>query len=146
MRLGNTSTIVYINKTDRLKFPLKVWEKKICEFLLLIYHRRKILKLIWFLRLLMLIEPTEWGLNDETFRTIYKKFITIFLYIRFSIDFFVSYINKKCSRFCSRFAKLAGIAVDAFTISWKKKYFYVFPFLIAKKYCKKYFWIKQDWL
>ena len=138
MRLGNTSTIVYINKTDGLKFPLKVWKKKICEFLLLIYHRRKILKLIWFLRLLMLIQNGL--LNDETFRTIYKKFRP------FLIDFFVSYINKKCSRFCSRFPKPAEIAVDAFTISWKKKYFYVFPFLIAKKYCKKYFWIKQDWL
>ena len=138
MRLDNTSTIAYINKTDGLKFTLKVWEKEICEFLLLIYRRRKILKLIWFLRLLMLIQNGL--LNDETFRTIYKKFRP------FLIDFFVSYINKKCSRFCSRFAKLAGIAVDAFTISWKKKYFYVFPFLIAKKYCKKYFWIKQDWL
>lgn len=118
LKLDNTSTIAYINKTDEVKFPhLKIYHKR-----LEISMRGKNLWIFTTyipskknseadLVFKIINVDTEWELNDEVFKIVYKKFRS------FSIDFFTSCINKKCNRFCSKFSNPAGTIVDVFTIS-----------------------------
>ena len=68
-----------------------------------------------------LSDDTEWEISKIAFKKINKKFG------KFDIDLFATKINKKCVKFVSWFPDPEAIAIDAFTISWTKLYFYTFP-------------------
>lgn len=75
---------------------------------------------------------TEWELADFAFRKILSEFGAP------TIDFFATRANKKCEVFCSWHRDPEAIAIDAFTISWKNKYFYAFPpFAVIPKVLQK---------
>ena len=75
-----------------------------------------------------------------------------------NIDLFASRINKKCRKYISWHKDPYSIAVDAFTLSWKKYFFYAFPpFSIILKTLEKIrhersrgivvvpYWPEQSW-
>lgn len=64
---------------------------------------------------------TEWELSPLIFEQIEKRFES------FSIDLFATRLNRKCNKFYSRFPDPEAESVDAFTRSWKNKFFYAFP-------------------
>jgi len=64
---------------------------------------------------------TEFELSDTVFQKIIKKFGYP------DIDLFATRINKKCKDYVSWTKDPGAIAVDAFTIGWKKFFFYAFP-------------------
>lgn len=66
-------------------------------------------------------DKTELELSSEAFNTIKSKFGEP------NIDLFASALNKKCQRYVSWRRDSDAFAVDAFTINWRKFYFYAFP-------------------
>lgn len=64
---------------------------------------------------------TEWSLAFKYFEEIIKKFGPP------QIDLFASNINNKCRRFISWKNDPEALAIDAFTVSWSKEFFYAFP-------------------
>jgi hypothetical protein len=69
-----------------------------------------------------IINPdTEWELSAAAFESIIRRFgLPV-------IDLFASRSNTKCSNYVSWKPDPDAIAVDAFTISWRTRYFYAFP-------------------
>lgn len=139
LRLDNTTAIAYINKAGGIQYPhlsdlsQKIW--KWCE-------ERKIWIKAAYIRSDDNVEAdaasrytnidTEWKLNPEAFTQITNEFGP------FSIDFFATRLHKKCPRYFSRLPDPEVEAVDVFTKSWKKEYFYGFPpFSIILKSLRK---------
>lgn len=66
-------------------------------------------------------DDTEWSLHAETFQHLEVVFG------KFDIDLFASRLNAKTLKYVSRFPEAAAVAIDAFSISWKGMFIYVFP-------------------
>lgn len=128
LRIDNTVAISYINRMGGIRFPKlndiarKIWQwcesKNIYLFASYIntkdnYHADSESR--------ALSPETEWELADWAFTLISKKFGTP------EIDLFASNVNTKCKKFVSWKKDPDSMAVDAFTISWKKFLFYAFP-------------------
>lgn len=128
LRIDNTTAIFYINRMGGVQFKnLNEITKSICQWC----EREN----IWIFASYIntkenfvadkesrtLPPETEWELNNQDFKKIDKKFG------KFQIDLFATYINKKCPKFISWFKDPESEKIDAFTISWKKLYFYAFP-------------------
>ena len=64
---------------------------------------------------------TEWVLYDRAFQFINEKLGNPMY------DLFANSSNTKCKNFVSWYADPRAFAVDAFTISWSKLDFYIFP-------------------
>lgn len=81
-------------------------------------------------------ENTEWELNQNIFEEIINTFYTP------DVDLFASRINKKLDKYVSWRPDPHAMAVDAFSLSWGKEKFYMFPpfSIISKVECK----IRQD--
>lgn len=127
LRVDNTTAISYINRMGGIQFPhltqlaREIWQW--CEsrniWLFASYvntrHNRADIES-------RKINPdTEWELSDNAFQDI----INLFGFPE--IDLFASRSNAKCSSFISWKQDPESLAVDAFTINWKQKYFYAFP-------------------
>ena len=95
---------------------------------------------------------TEWELANFAYKRITINFGTP------SIDLFATRINKICKRYCSWHKDPDATYIDAFTVSWKKFYFYEFPpFSIIAKILQKIinekatgvvvvpYWTAQSW-
>lgn len=77
-------------------------------------------------------EDTEWELNKNAFDTITSSFGYP------EIDLFASRCNAKCNKFVTWKNDPEAWAVDAFTISWKNRFFYAFPpFCLITKVIQK---------
>lgn len=75
---------------------------------------------------------TEFELSDVVFQKIVEKFGYP------DIDLFASRINTKCEKYVSWTKDPGSFAVDAFTISWKERFFYAFPpFILITKILQK---------
>lgn len=127
LRIDNTTAISYINRMGGIQFPhlnkvaRDIWQW--CE-------RRN----IWLFASYVntkencadaesrKINPdTEWELSDRAFQEIIDVFGSP------DIDLFASRHNAKCDSFISRNPDPDAVAVDAFTVDWKGRYFYAFP-------------------
>ena len=79
---------------------------------------------------------TEWELAKFAFEAIILEFGIP------EIDLFATKINKKCSKFCSWQRDPEALVINAFTLSWKKYFWYAFPpFSLIMKVLKK---VKED--
>ena len=66
-------------------------------------------------------DATEWQLNPKLFHSICNTFQTP------DVDLFASRINKQVNNYISWQPEPDAIAVDAFSVTWTKKLFYIFP-------------------
>lgn len=128
LRVDNTTAIAYINKKGGIRVPqLSMLAKEIwtwCEkrelWIFASYIRSKDNSIADFES--RRLEPeTEYSLADYAFNAIIDKFGEP------KIDLFATRANAKCTRYVSWKKDPGSIAIDAFTISWKSKFFYAFP-------------------
>ena len=66
-------------------------------------------------------DDTEWSLSTEMFKIIHD------LYPGLKIDLFASRLNNKLSQYVSRRPDPNACAIDAFSITWDNKLFFIFP-------------------
>ena len=142
LRIDNTTAISYINKMGSVQFPkLSTLSKKIWQWC----ESRKIWLFASYIKSSENIEAdsesrikseeTEWELSKHAFQYINKVFGP------FDIDLFASRLNAKCKNFVSWFPDPEAIACDAFTISWKSKFYAFPPFSLILKVLQK---IRED--
>lgn len=128
LRIDNTTAIAYINKKGGVKFPKlakiakDIWQwcenRNLWIFASYIASRDNVEADIESRRL----EPeTEYALAQFAFCQIISKFGNP------EIDLFATRTNTKCKKYISWKKDPGSIGIDAFTISWKKYYFYAFP-------------------
>ncbi|XP_063975229.1 uncharacterized protein LOC135161513 [Diachasmimorpha longicaudata] len=128
LRVDNTTAIAYINKKGGIKFPaLNKVAKEIWDFC----EQRELWVMAAYIKSeknheadfeSRKLEPeTEFALSDEAVREITRKFGQP------DVDLFASRSNAKCHQYVSWKKDPDSIAIDAFTISWKKYFFYAFP-------------------
>ena len=128
MRIDNTTAISYINKMGGIQYEnlnncaRTIWQwcerRKIHIFASYISSKDNVYA---DLESRILPPETEWTLANSAFNLICKKFGTP------KIDLFATYLNTKCKVFVSWKRDPKSFAIDAFTLSWKKFYFYAFP-------------------
>lgn len=128
LRIDNTTAISYINRMGGVQFKnlseiaKEIWQW--CEkknlWIFASYIKSKD-NFIADKESRILPPETEWELNNKYFQLIAEK------YGNFDIDLFATSVNNKCDKFVSWFKDPNSIAIDAFTISWTKHYFYAFP-------------------
>lgn len=128
LRVDNTTAISYINRMGGIQFPhlhkiaKMIWQW--CEqrkiWIFASYIKSKDNKIADAESRCKSIE-TEWELNELVFEEIEYEFGP------FDIDLFATKNNTKCKRYISWKPDPNAIAIDAFTVSWKKEFFYAFP-------------------
>lgn len=128
LRIDNTTAISYINRMGGVQFPKlnnltkQIWrwceKRNIWIFASYIKSEENKIADIESRRLM---PHTEWALADIHFEVICKYFGIP------SIDLFASKANHKCDRYISWFKDPDSLAVDAFTVTWSREYFYAFP-------------------
>lgn len=159
LRVDNTTAISYVNRMGGIQFPelngvaREIWQW--CE-----------MRNIWIYASYIKssdnseadkesrrISPeTEWSLAPVAF----EKIVSVFGLP--DIDLFASTNNKKCDKFVSWGRDSDAFAIDAFTLNWKKFFFYAFPpFSLIPKVLQKIvsdqasgivivpFWKTQPW-
>lgn len=128
LRLDNVTAICCINKMGSVQFnhfdviAREIWQW--CE-------TRKITVFAGYINTKDNVEAdqssrkkfqdTEWEINNA----VYDKITSIFGIPE--IDLFASRCNAKCSNYVTWTHDPDALARDAFTISWKKQFFYAFP-------------------
>lgn len=139
LRIDNTTAISYINRMGGIQFPhLTEVTKQIWQWC----ERRKIILSASYISSAdnniadaesRRVHPDiEWELSDHAFNRITKHFGIP------EIDIFASRLNTKCKKYISWHRDPDAYVVDAFTISWKKFFFYGFPpFSIILKTLRK---------
>lgn len=159
LRIDNTTAISYINRMGGIQFPhltdatKQLWQWCECRGLHVFasYIRSADNKTADFES--RRIHPDiEWELESDVFYKIVLKFGEP------EIDLFASRINKKCNKYISWHPDPDCYAVNAFTVSWTKFYFYAFPpFSVILKTLRKIiadksrgimvvpFWPTQPW-
>lgn len=125
--IDNQTAIAYINKMGGTQFPrlsiiakqIWAWCEKRDNFIFASYIKSS--------------DNTEadkasrehseinWKLNPIVFQSIIER------YGRPEIDLFASRLNNKCDCFVSWHQDPESFAVDAFTLHWKRWFFYAFP-------------------
>lgn len=128
LRVDNTTALSYINRMGGIQFPhlntlaRDIWQW--CES-----------KQLWLCASYINTKDNveadeesrktnpdgEWELSGAAFNRIVKKLGTP------QIDLFASRTNAKCPEYVSWRQDPDALSVDAFTISWKEKFFYAFP-------------------
>lgn len=127
-RIDNTTALSYINRMGSVQFPkLNALTKRIWQWC----EARNIFIFASYIKSKENVEAdqesrsldfaTEYELNRDVFQKITLHFKNP------EIDLFASRANKKCKKYVSWLRDPDSCAVDAFTISWKKFYFYAFP-------------------
>ena len=139
LRIDNTTAITYINRMGGIRFQklndlardLWTWceKRNIFVFASYISSKENVEADLESRRL----EPeTEYELSDSIFSEISHELGEP------KIDLFASRINKKCKKYISWLPDPDSVAVDSFTIFWKKLRFYAFPpFSIILKVLRK---------
>lgn len=127
LRVDNTTALSYVNRMGGIQFPhlnsltRNIWQW--CEsrniWLFASYVNTK--ENCADIESRKVNPDTEWELSNDAFQTI----IQLFGYPE--IDLFASRSNAKCDVFVSWKPEPDALTVDAFTISWKSKFFYAFP-------------------
>lgn len=126
--IDNTTAIAYINRMGGVQYPVlnqitrQIWQW--CEmrnnFIVASYIKSE--ENVEADRLSRgLSIRTEWELAPHFFQEIIRKFGTP------EVDLFANDKNRKCEKFISWFDTPGAFAIDAFTISWRKFFFYAFP-------------------
>lgn len=128
LRIDNTTAISYINRMGGVQFPHLT---KITKALWQWCESRKIIVFASYISSAdnyiadaesrKTHPDIEWELNDYAFQKIIKKFGNP------EIDIFASRINKKCKKYVSWNRDPDAFAINAFTISWSRFFFYGFP-------------------
>jgi ribonuclease HI len=128
LRVDNTTAISYVNRMGSIQFPhlnnlaRSIWqwceERNLWIFASYINTKENIADAE---SRKVINSDTEWELSASAFQSIVKRFGEPV------VDLFASRSNAKCSNFVSWKPDPDAIAVDAFTISWRTKYFYAFP-------------------
>lgn len=127
LRVDNTTAISYVNRMGGIQFPhlnnlsRLIWqwceERNVWIFASYVNTKENIAD-----SESRIINPdTEWELSDTAFQTIVGRFGQP------EIDLFASRANAKCENYVSWKPDPDAVIVDAFTISWRKTYFYAFP-------------------
>ncbi|KAI8428911.1 hypothetical protein MSG28_007543, partial [Choristoneura fumiferana] len=128
LRVDNTTAISYVNRMGGVQFPhlnelsrsIWQWCEKRHIWIYASYINTK--ENIADAESRKAVNPdTEWELSDNAFKTIVQRFG------KPEIDLFASRSNAKCSNFISWKPDPDALAVDAFTTSWRSKFFYAFP-------------------
>lgn len=128
LRIDNTTAISYVNRMGGVQYPhltqvtRELWQW--CE--------QK--NIIVFASYISSAENTvadaesrrnhpdvEWELADYAFQKITYEFGKPY------IDIFASRLNNKCNRYISWNRDPDAVAINAFTVSWSKFFFYAFP-------------------
>lgn len=128
LRIDNTTAISYVNRMGGVQFPhlsnlaRSIWqwceERKLWLFASYINTKDNVEADEESRR----INPDiEWELSNIAFQRIVQAFGQP------EIDLFASRTNAKCETYVSWKRDPDAIAVDAFTLSWKPRYFYAFP-------------------
>jgi hypothetical protein len=77
-------------------------------------------------------DDLEWSLSSNVFRDIQEK------YPKLSVDLFASRLNNKFTNYVSRRPDPEAMAIDAFTLTWSKSFYYIFPpFSLINKILQK---------
>ncbi|XP_046737105.1 uncharacterized protein LOC124405884 [Diprion similis] len=128
LRIDNTTAISYINKMSSIQFPnLSILSREIwqwCEkknIWIFASHISSSRNFIADKESRISSEETEWELADYAFRKVNL------IFGKFDVDLFATLNNTKCSTFFSWFPDPSAAAVDAFTVSWSRFFFYAFP-------------------
>lgn len=66
-------------------------------------------------------EDLEWALRPELFQCILEY------YPKLTVDLFASRLNNKLPKYVSRKPDPNAFAIDAFSLTWKNEYFFIFP-------------------
>lgn len=128
LRIDNTTAISYINRMGGVQYPhlneitRKIWQW--CE-------QKRIFIFASYIKSSENIDAdrasrytnvdTEWELNHKCFQKITWAFGQP------DIDLFASRLNKKCEQYVSWKRDPHAYEIDAFTISWRDRFFYAFP-------------------
>ena len=139
MRIDNTTAISYVNRMGGIKYQRlnaitrEIWQwcelRNILIFASYISSKNNVEADFESRKL----EPeTEYALSDVAFSKIIEFFGMP------EVDLFACCSNKKCTRDFSWKGDPGSEAIDAFTVSWEKMYFYAFPpFSIILKMLRK---------
>lgn len=139
LRVDNTTAISYINRMGGVQYPglvsraKELW--KWCE-------ARQIRVFASYIKSASNSDAdresrnenvdTEWELANFAFEKIVRQLGEP------AIDLFATRANTKCEVFCAWHRDPEASAIDAFTITWKNKFFYAFPpFAIIPKVLQK---------
>lgn len=128
LRIDNTTAIAYIRRMRDSRYKgLGALTKEIWQW----SERREIWISAAYIRSSENVEAdqesrrlqpeTEFQISDGAFRKIVRKFGYP------QIDLFASRANAKCQRYVSWQRDPDSIGIDAFTLSWKRWFFYAFP-------------------
>lgn len=128
LRVDNTTAIAYVNKMGGIKYQkfntlaTRIWRwTERNDIWLHAEHipseQNSIADKLSRLKNL----DTEWELAQYAFSRITDKFGLP------EIDLFATLSNTKCEKFCSWIIESQAWAIDAFSISWSKMFFYAFP-------------------
>lgn len=127
LRVDNTTALCYINRMGGIRFPhLSNLAKEIWQWC----EMRKIVLFASYINTYENVEAdhesrktndTEWELSYGAFQKIVATLGNP------EIDLFASRTNAKCNQYISWKPDPDAITIDAFTISWHKKFFYAFP-------------------
>lgn len=128
LRIDNSTAISYINRMGGIQFPhLTQVTKDIwtwCEarrIFVYAYYIKSSDNVIADKESRRNHPDIEWSLSNDTFTYISHKFG------KPAIDLFASRINKKCIKYVAWQRDPDAFAINAFTISWSKIFFYAFP-------------------
>ena len=66
-------------------------------------------------------DDTEWALNEQLFNSTHEMFPEL------TVDLFASRIYHKLRKYVARRQDPNKIAIDAFSITWTNKFFFIFP-------------------
>ena len=124
----NTTALAYINHLGGVKSPpcnevaREIWHW--CEdqdVWLSCAHVPGVENVLADYRSRHFADNTEWEVRQE----IFEKVCKIFGHPK--IDLFASRLNFKVDKYVSRFPDPSACAIDAFSVSWNKTFFYAFP-------------------
>ncbi|XP_046468122.1 uncharacterized protein [Neodiprion pinetum] len=139
LRIDNTTAIAYVNRMGGVQYAAlhgiakEIWQwcecRKIWIFASYIASKENVeadresrIKNI----------DTEWELSSWAYEKVISEFG------KPKLDLFASRINAKCQAYCSWHRDPDALAIDAFTINWKSKYFYAFPpFALVLRFLRK---------
>lgn len=139
LRIDNTTAIAYINRMGGIQFKNLSYTSKLiwqwCEkrniFIYASYISSKENEIADYES--RRLEPeTEYSLSNYAFNRLCNKFGYP------EVDLFASRINAKCDSYVSWKKDPGSFAIDAFTLDWRKFFFYAFPpFSLIPKVLKK---------
>lgn len=139
LRVDNTTALAYINKFGSVQFPhlsdisRQIW--RWCEdrnIFIFASYISSLQNSIADAESRIRDPDTEWTLSEEAFHRVSRTFGP------FDVDLFASQINNKCDAYVSWFPDPGSVAVDAFTLSWRRLSFYAFPpFILLPRVLRK---------